>query len=76
MIELTREQAEMLFSDADVKQSRIEPMHSGFKIVLELADNRHFFVHYNTKNHQKIYFLEGTDTILPTGGVHTGIKTS
>ena len=65
MKELTREQAELLFSETEVKQSRIEPMHSGFKIILELADSRFFFVHYNTKSHQKIYFLEGAEPHLP-----------
>jgi hypothetical protein len=76
MIELTREQAEMLFSETEVKHSRVEPMQSGFRIIIELSDSRFFFVDYNTKSHQKIYFLDGAAPHLPPQDTGHGINHS
>lgn len=65
MIELTRDQAELLFSESHVLKSRIEPITSGFKVIIELDDSRYFFVHYNTKNHQKTYFIDKAESSPP-----------
>jgi hypothetical protein len=58
MDQLSREKAEQLITDENVKQTKLEQDKKELRVFMELTDGRTCLVVYNKTNKSKSYFLK------------------
>ncbi len=56
---ITRQQAEKLFDQAQVKTHKIEQSKKELTICIALDNDRSIFVVYDNKEHEEKYFFKG-----------------
>jgi hypothetical protein len=68
MIKISREQAEKLFLDSEVIDTRIQQDKNELRVIMKLSDNQTCHVSYNFKSKEKTYLLETQNLSNPGFG--------
>jgi len=58
MDQLSREKAEQLITDENVKHTKLEQDKKELRVFMELTDGRICLVKYNKSNKSKTYFIK------------------
>jgi len=62
MKKISREQAEQLFIDTEVIESRIQQDKEKLRVIMTLSSHQSCHVMYDFKSKKKTYFLDDLDT--------------
>ena len=58
MQKISREQAEQLFIESNVLNTKVEQDDKELRVSMTLSGNKSCLIKFNVKNQQKTYFLE------------------
>ncbi len=58
MKKISREQAEQLFIESNVLNTRVEQDENELRVSLTLSDNKSCLIKFDVKSRQKSYFLD------------------
>jgi hypothetical protein len=58
MKKISREQAEQLFSDANVLNTKVEQDENELRVSMTLSGNKSCLIKFDVKSQQKTYFLD------------------
>jgi len=65
MIQISREEAEKLFLESEVINTKIQQDKNELRVIMTLSDNQTCHVSYNFKSKEKTYLLETSNLPSP-----------